>query len=138
MIAPHKKFMNAKSRNIPKYKVIKRYLLEVIEKMVPGLNRLETEEVLSANKKASKATIRQAMNELIADDLITRIQGKGMFGRPNVNHLKMRIDKTGNFLELLVKQGYRVSVFQDKAEELSPSESMRRRFSDHIGDTVYA
>lgn len=125
-------------RGLPKYLQIKRYLKEEIRKLRPGENRLETEEVLSSKMGVSKATIRQAMDELIAEDLITRHQGRGVFGHPRVSELDMYLGNGGNFREYLSRAGYRVSVTQSPSSRRTASERMVRRAPGDAGKEVYA
>jgi DNA-binding GntR family transcriptional regulator len=124
-------------RGVPKYKLIKRYLIEEIRKMKPGENRLETEDVLSGKMGVSKATIRQAMDELISEDLITRQQGKGVFGHPRVSKLSMYLGGNANFREFLSRAGYRVSVTQSRSSRGKASEKMVRRAPEYAGKEVY-
>ncbi len=133
-----KEVMNPRRKKIHKYQIIKKHLQDMIGRMRPGHNKLDTEEIIAAKMGASKATVRQAITELIAGDLITRVQGKGVFGRPMVSRLKMRIHKMTDFLSLLVEQGYRVSVLQGKAEVRSPSACMIKRVPGYAGEDVYA
>ncbi|ADK80190.1 GntR family transcriptional regulator [Sediminispirochaeta smaragdinae] len=125
-------------KKFPKYKVIKHYLLQRIKEMVPGDNRLETEEVLSEKMGVSKATVRQAMDELISEDLITRQQGKGVFGHPRVGELKMHLGLWANFRDYLSRAGYRVSVTQSPFRVDIASKHMVARAPSLEGAHVYA
>ncbi len=124
-------------RTEPKYKAIKRYLKGLIEEMEPGNNRLETEEVLSKRLEVSKATLRQAMDELIADDLITRQQGRGVFGHPRVSKLKMNLGGFANFRDYLSRSGYRVSVSQSPGRVHLATGQMVRRAPEMEGKDIY-
>lgn len=121
----------------PKYKAIKRYLKGIIQEMEPGKNRLETEEVLSNRLQVSKATLRQAMDELISDDLITRQQGRGVFGHPRVSTLKMNLGGFANFRDYLSRGGYRVSVSQSSGRVHKASGQMVRRVPEIAGQEVF-
>ncbi|MGH2682921.1 MAG: GntR family transcriptional regulator [Actinomycetota bacterium] len=68
----------------------------------PG-DRLPTEAELERRYEVSRSTIRQAMNDLAADGVIRRIQGKGTFvGVPKIQHVPVLT----SFSELLRSQGY--------------------------------
>ncbi len=122
----------------PKYQIIAANLKERIDRLSPGDNRLETEEDISLRMKTSRATVRQAISELMHGGYITRIQGKGMFGHPMVNQLKMRIDQGYNFRELLTIGGYRVSVSQSEAEIGIASDRMVKRAPQFAGSETYS
>ncbi len=69
----------------------------------PG-DRLPTEAELERRYGVSRSTIRQAMNELAAEGLIHRVQGKGTFlGSPKIQHVPVLT----SYSELLRSQGYR-------------------------------
>lgn len=71
----------------------------------PG-DRLPTEAELERRYGVSRSTIRQAMNELAAEGLVHRIQGKGTFlGSPKIQHVPVLT----SYSELLRSQGYRPS-----------------------------
>ena len=54
-------------------------LCNVIRKMVPGNNRLPSEDDLANNMGVSRATIREALKHLMLDGVTTTIHGKGTF-----------------------------------------------------------
>lgn len=71
----------------------------------PG-DRLPTEAELERRYGVSRSTIRQAMNDLAADGLVHRVQGKGTFlGSPKIQHVPVLT----SYSELLRSQGYRPS-----------------------------
>lgn len=64
----------------PLYHQLKQALLASIEAqgLEPG-DQLPTEQDLERDYGVSRATIRQAVNDLVADGIVERIQGKGTF-----------------------------------------------------------
>ncbi|WOP17825.1 GntR family transcriptional regulator [Raineyella sp. LH-20] len=61
-----------------KYIVVKRHLLQMIEGQEPGA-MLPTERTLAEQFGTSRTTVRQALNELVAQGRIVRRQGSGTF-----------------------------------------------------------
>lgn len=66
---------------IPKYYRVKERLREHIDAAEPG-SPLPTERSLSERFQTSRATVRQALQELAAEGRVVRIQGKGTFVLP--------------------------------------------------------
>jgi len=62
----------------PKYYLVKRYLLGLVDSLNPGAV-LPTERDLSARLGTSRTTVRQATTELIAEGRLQRQQGSGTF-----------------------------------------------------------
>ncbi|MCI8477764.1 MAG: GntR family transcriptional regulator [Oscillospiraceae bacterium] len=76
-------------------------LLQEIQSMEPGENRLPPEDEIAAALQVSRATVREAMHVLIAEGYVTRRQGKGIFAHPSALALKQRIDFNTDFITLL-------------------------------------
>jgi len=70
-----------KTQFLPLYAQIKLALQEEIEKSMKPGDSLETEDKLEKRFNVSRITIRRALNELEADRLISRQQGRGTFVR---------------------------------------------------------
>lgn len=66
---------------VPKYYRIKERLRERIEAAEPG-SPLPTERALTEQFATSRATVRQALQELAAEGRVVRVQGKGTFVLP--------------------------------------------------------
>ena len=77
-----------------------RVLRQEILSMAPGANRLPSEEELARQLGVSRATVREAMQELVKQGYVTRRHGKGNFGHPSVAGLVHRMDLTMDFLTL--------------------------------------
>jgi GntR family transcriptional regulator len=89
---------------LPLYFQLREALLREIREqgLQPG-DRLPTEAEIERRYRVSRSTIRQALNDLAAEGLIHRIQGKGTFvGSPKIQHVPVLT----SFSELLRAQGY--------------------------------
>jgi GntR family transcriptional regulator len=70
--------------HVPKYYAVKEQLLESIRELPEG-SLLPTERVLSDEHGVSRTTVRQALQELLVEGRLYRLQGKGTFvARPKV------------------------------------------------------
>jgi len=69
---------------IPKYYGLKRHLLEMTQTAPPG-SPVPPERALSVQFGTSRTTVRQALQELVVEGRLERIQGKGTFvAKPKV------------------------------------------------------
>lgn len=74
-----------RSARVPKYYRLKRHLLEMTETMPPG-TPVPPERTLAAEFDTSRTTVRQALQELVVEGRLERIQGKGTFvAKPKVS-----------------------------------------------------
>jgi GntR family transcriptional regulator len=92
---------------LPLYFQLRQAVLREIREggLAPG-DRLPTEAEMERRYGVSRSTIRQALNDLAAEGLIHRIQGKGTFvGSPKIQHVPVLT----SFSELLRAQGYQPS-----------------------------
>lgn len=69
---------------VPKYYGLKRHLLEMTQTLPPG-SPVPPERTLSVEFGTSRTTVRQALQELVVEGRLERIQGKGTFvAKPKV------------------------------------------------------
>ncbi len=74
-----------RAARVPKYYRLKRHLLEMTETMPPG-TPVPPERTLAAEFDTSRTTVRQALQELVVEGRLERIQGKGTFvAKPKVS-----------------------------------------------------
>jgi GntR family transcriptional regulator len=84
--APHRlpPLDGTRGDRVPKYYRLKEALLEVIGQLEPGA-LLPTERALCEAYGVSRTTVRQALQELLVDGQLYRLQGKGTYvARPKV------------------------------------------------------
>ena len=74
-----------RTARVPKYYGLKRHLLEMTETLPPG-TPVPPERTLAAEFDTSRTTVRQALQELVVEGRLERIQGKGTFvAKPKVS-----------------------------------------------------
>src|SRR6056297_416359 len=112
--------MNKKEEK-PLYQRVRTALMEEIRTMRPGNNRLEPEEHLAKRYGTSRATVREALADLIQDGYITPWQGRGNFGHPHALNLNMRFDITYDFVHILQDSYLDIDVDQSAINLSLPS-----------------
>ena len=111
------------------YQVLRREILA----MKPGSNRLPSEEELSRTLGVSRATVREAMQELVRQGYVTRRHGKGNFGHPSVAGLGQRMDLTVDFLELFRTEDQQVGAIPLESGPAQASPAMQARYPQPCG-----
>lgn len=74
-----------RTARVPKYYRLKKHLLEMTETQSPG-TPVPPERTLATEFDTSRTTVRQALQELVVEGRLERIQGKGTFvAKPKVS-----------------------------------------------------
>jgi GntR family transcriptional regulator len=74
-----------RTARVPKYYHLKRHLLKMTASLAPG-SPVPPERTLAAEFDTSRTTVRQALQELVVEGRLERIQGKGTFvAKPKVS-----------------------------------------------------
>lgn len=74
-----------RTARVPKYYRLKKHLLDMTETLPPG-TPVPPERTLAAEFDTSRTTVRQALQELVVEGRLERIQGKGTFvAKPKVS-----------------------------------------------------
>lgn len=69
---------------VPKYYRVKQQVLDIAEALRPG-SRMPAERLLAVRLDTSRTTVRQALQELVGEGRLDRVQGKGTFiARPKL------------------------------------------------------
>ena len=118
----------------PKYYTVKRHLLDLIDAMPPG-SRVPTERELSDDLSTSRTTVRQALQELVAEGRLARRQGSGTYvAEPKMTwplHLT-------SFTEQAAAQGFKASTQLISAERIRPDAEIAERLRLAPGEDVFA
>ncbi len=86
-------------------------LCQRIQNMGPGDNRLPSEEDLAKEYGVSRATIREACNQLSSEGYVTKpASGRGMLAHPSAYAMRNRIDKISDFHQLLAQTFAKVEL----------------------------
>ncbi len=115
--------MNKKEEK-PLYQRVCSALIEEIRTMHPGDNRLEPEEQLAKRYGTSRATVREALADLIQQGYITPWQGRGNFGHPHALNLNMRFDITYDFYHMLQDSYNEIGVQQSAINLSYPNDDL--------------
>lgn len=115
--------MNKKEEK-PLYQRVRSALMEEIRTMRPGNNRLEPEEHLAQRYGTSRATVREALADLIQQGYITPWQGRGNFGHPHALNLNMRFDITYDFYHMLQGRYKNIDIEQSGISLSVPNEDL--------------
>lgn len=110
---------------IPLYYQVKQRLEERIKsgEWNPG-DKIDSENQLMAAFNVSRNTVKKAIEEMVQEDMLYRIQGKGTF----VAHPKFEQSLGGfySFSQVLRDKGFKPSDIVLEVEEVSPSSAVRK------------
>jgi GntR family transcriptional regulator len=91
---------------IPKYYRLKEHLRAQIEEMEIGAP-LPSEAELCHTHGMSRTTVRKALNDLVQEGLVHRVQGKGTFVSPSKVQVRF-IQRRAGFFEDMVSRGFKI------------------------------
>jgi GntR family transcriptional regulator len=125
--------MSDRAPREPKYYVVKRHLLELIDSLPPG-SAVPTERVLTAELETSRTTVRQALGELVGEGRLVRRQGSGTYvAEPKITWpLQMT-----SFTEQAAAAGYSATVRLLEAGRGKASDEVAQRLAVRVGAPVY-
>lgn len=120
-------------RREPKYYLVKRHLVEAMKSLEPG-TAVPTERVLSAQFGTSRATVRQAVQELVAEGRLVRRQGSGTYvAEPK---LTWPLQLAG-FTEQALEGGFTPSTQLLTADRVRAIAGVAARLRIQVGDQVF-
>lgn len=117
---------------IPKYYRLKRHLLEVAQTQPAG-SPVPPERTLATEFDTSRTTVRQALQELVVEGRLERIQGKGTFiAKPKV---AQGLQLT-SYTEDMRAQGLEPASRLLEVDEIAADEPLAHRLDIAAGDPV--
>lgn len=122
-------------KSISKYEIIKRELREKITSMEYKPNQvLPSESELCKKYQVSRITVRRAVDDLVKENMVYRMKGKGCFVRENSTEGLSRIH---SFTEAIVHQGKAPGRKQICFSREKADEGLAARLELTPGDDVY-
>ncbi len=97
--------------------------------------KIPSERELSKIYKVSRITIRAALDNLVRNNVLYRISGKGTFvALPKIEH---KLGKLSGFTEDVKKQGFEPSTKIITKERILATKSIAEKLNINIGEYVY-
>lgn len=124
-----------RSSPLPLYVQLENALMQRIrtEGLKPG-DRLPTESDLEEEYAVSRATIRMALNRMVTDGIVQRVQGLGSFvARSRPMHQSL----LNSFTENMKNQGFRPSRRLLRSEQVQPDDEVRGALRLTRGECLY-
>lgn len=117
----------------PKYYLVKRHLLDLIEALPPG-SLVPTERVLTVELATSRTTVRRALAELVGEGRLVRRQGSGTYvAEPKISWpLQMT-----SFTEQAAAKGFTASTRLLDAARTRADADIAARLAVRVGAPVY-
>lgn len=116
----------------PKYYRLKRHLLELADVQSPG-SPVPPERALAQEFDTSRTTVRQALQELVVEGRLERIQGKGTFiAKPKVAQALQLTSYTQD----MRAQGLAPASRLLDVDDISAGEALAARLAIRVGDPV--
>jgi GntR family transcriptional regulator len=117
----------------PKYYKLKRHLLELTHELPPG-TLVPTERALAQDFDTSRTTVRQALQELVAEGRLERVQGRGTFvANPKV---AQRLQLT-SYTEDMRAQGLNPTSRLIDVQSVAADKALAGRLAIRVGAKVH-
>ncbi|MGC0211677.1 GntR family transcriptional regulator [Streptomyces levis] len=117
---------------VPKYYRVKQQVVEIAESLTPG-ERLPAERLLALRLDTSRTTVRQALQELVGEGRLDRIQGKGTFVAPPKLYRTLQLT---SYTEDMLAQGLQPASRVLDTRHIKADEELSRRLAIGIGEEV--
>ena len=117
----------------PKYYPLKRHLLELTHELPPG-SPVPTERALALEFDTSRTTVRQALQELVAEGRLERVQGRGTFvANPKI---AQRLQLT-SYTEDMRAQGLNPTSRLIDVQSIAADRTLAGRLAIKVGSPVH-
>lgn len=122
-----------KDSSLPLFQQVKSYLFDLIRTLRPG-EQIPTEGELQRELGVSRATVRKAMDDLVAAGMLIRIQGKGTFvSQPRIEE---QLGHITSFTEQMERLGKKVETTVLALKEEEPRAVIRAILELREDETV--
>jgi len=122
--------------NLSKYEAVKQDICEKIDSMEYKTNQvLPSENELCQKYQVSRITVRRAIDELVKENKLYRIKGKGCFVRENPS--SEGLSRIHSFTEAIIHQGKTPGKKQLQFAVVKADDETARRLEIAPGDPVY-
>ena len=123
-------------KTLLKYQTVKKEIMRMInDGLLDDSKCLPPENTLCDMIKASRMTVRKAVDELVAEDILYRIQGKGTFIKQNVR-INQRLSRLTSFSEDVRAMGMVPDSKILLNQEMPASELIAEKLGLKFGDPV--
>lgn len=126
-----------RSSPLPLYYQVAQHLREQILNREIDLNEeLPSERELTHKYRVSRHTVRQAIDLLVSEGLVRRVQGVGSYVLPEGLEVRTRIDTFFEHRSLIKEFGYKPSVEHISTAQVRPDREMREALNLEEGEEV--
>lgn len=114
----------------------RRALEAIIDEMdLAAGNKLPREEQLAQRLGVSRTTVRQALNDLAADGVVLRRQGKGTFVNVEAMGVRAHLSPASELTRAIERCGHKASVRPLRACEAEGEQAVRARRELRLGES---
>lgn len=117
-------------------------MLDIRKKIISGEyaidSKLPSEENLKEAYKVSRVTIRLAIDGLVKDGIVERVQGKGSFVRkPQKLSRMVRSTTVESFSQVAAKNGFETQTHVLKIEQVSATKKLKNRLQTNNNEVLH-
>ncbi len=131
--------MNPIDRNSPLplyYQVAKHLRDQILDRRIDLKEELPSERDLTNNYRVSRHTVRQAIDLLVSEGLVRRVQGVGSYVLPEGLDVRSRIDTFFEHRSMIREFGFHPEVEHISTETFLPDHEIREALNLHEGEKV--
>lgn len=126
-----------RSSPLPLYYQVAQHLREqILEREIDLNDELPSERELTQKYRVSRHTVRQAIDLLVSEGLVRRVQGLGSYVLPEGLEVRTRIDTFFEHRSLIKEFGYEPSIEHVSTEQVQPDKEMQEALNLKEGEKV--